>query len=355
MRSLLLRVAALAFCVTQIDVGGVAAQDAPVQAVEEGDESDFFETAPPPDLFPFAKLNRAFFDASTESVLRTKSVISQTLLFNTSNGPIKVCFRDGAENVIRELINHARLWELPNSSVRFDFGANGNPRRCGSNFDSAIRISFAGRGNWSVIGLQSSLTTQTTMNFDSTSGFANPAGRKFRRTVLHEFGHALGLYHEHQNPNGNCTDEINWPVAKTYFFQAGYVASEQEIIENFGNLTTDVVASSFDPNSIMLYNFPKQIFRAELFENEQRPKCHFDYVNFDLSEEDRRAIAANYDADPGKVREQRRQSFERARALFERSAGSKQALALLSVYYPFESVGQADVYVAFAKASLVSQ
>ena len=35
---------------------------------------------------------------------------------------------------------------------------------------------------------------------------------ELRRVVLHEFGHALGLIHEHQNPEGGI--EWNEPAVK---------------------------------------------------------------------------------------------------------------------------------------------
>ena len=34
---------------------------------------------------------------------------------------------------------------------------------------------------------------------------------EMRSTVLHEFGHALGLHHAHQNPESSCEDEFDFP------------------------------------------------------------------------------------------------------------------------------------------------
>ena len=49
------------------------------------------------------------------------------------------------------------------------------------------------------------------MNF---SGFdiAPPPDSEFARIVIHEFGHALGLEHEHQSPFSSCENEFKWDV-----------------------------------------------------------------------------------------------------------------------------------------------
>jgi|GEM_PF-4734912 len=58
--------------------------------------------------------------------------------------------------------------------------------------ESDIRIGFNNSGAWSFVGrIPNALSTQQTMNFGWLDSI----------TVLHEFGHMLGLFHEHQNPN----------------------------------------------------------------------------------------------------------------------------------------------------------
>ena len=57
---------------------------------------------------------------------------------------------------------------------------------------SDIRVNFSQRGSWSYIGTDA---TQIPLeSFTMNLGFVDKA------TVLHEFGHALGLIHEHQSP-----------------------------------------------------------------------------------------------------------------------------------------------------------
>lgn len=71
--------------------------------------------------------------------------------------------------------------------------------------------------------------------------------------VLHEFGHAFGMQHEHQSPNGPI--KWNW-----FALQCAYPSTPFHFIYNFftyRTLTTN--ASKFDPDSIMLYSIPGEI------------------------------------------------------------------------------------------------
>jgi hypothetical protein len=75
-------------------------------------------------------------------------------------------------------------------------------------------------------------------------------------TVLHEFGHALGLDHEHQSP----LSTIRWNEREVFKYYNARTAAEKEIIRKqvLSKLEPDKVTTSkeFDYNSIMLYFFP---------------------------------------------------------------------------------------------------
>ncbi len=69
-------------------------------------------------------------------------------------------------------------------------------------------------------------------------------------TIQHEFGHALGLQHEHQHENSDL--DINWlEVNKAYIDKGG----AKEVKLNFEPLVSDVVSSDYDRQSIMHYGF----------------------------------------------------------------------------------------------------
>jgi hypothetical protein len=77
-------------------------------------------------------------------------------------------------------------------------------------------------------------------------------------TLLHEFGHALGRYHEHLNPNGN---PIKWIKDKVYtYFQNKGLTKEQidtQILRQFDPQT--VLTTPFDEKSIMNYDIDSSI------------------------------------------------------------------------------------------------
>ena len=67
-----------------------------------------------------------------------------------------------------------------------------------------IRVSFdPDDGSWSCVGQQctSVTTSKATMNLDCINPSTNAVTPEERSIILHEFGHALGLLHEHQSPS----------------------------------------------------------------------------------------------------------------------------------------------------------
>ncbi len=139
-----------------------------------------------------------------------------------------------------------------------------------------IRIAFEDDGAWSYLGVDNlEIPMQAaTMNF----------GWLEEGTVLHEFGHALGLAHEHQNPAGGIQwnrevvlRELQGPPNRwTPAMIEHNVFSKYEFDQINGTV--------FDPESIMLYAFP--------------PEWTLNGVGTDenevLSESDRRFIASVY-------------------------------------------------------------
>lgn len=116
-----------------------------------------------------------------------------------------------------------------------------------------IRIDFDdSSGAWSQLGTESLLIknkSEATMNF---GWFDVP-------TVLHEFCHALGMVHEHQNPKGKT---ILWNKNRVYQWAEETQGWSQEktniqIIERYK--LDEINGSTFDSKSIMLYFFPGNI------------------------------------------------------------------------------------------------
>lgn len=146
-------------------------------------------------------------------------------------------------NAVKAVI--ASLFEPLNLSYQFV----NNPNQ------AVIRIAFdpAG-GSWSYVGKQNTTipTNQPTMSF----GWLDVG------CMFHELCHALGMVHEHQNPRDS---PLQWNMSGLLCMMSEtqsppWTQSDIEI-QIVDTYSLDTINSSvFDPNSIMLYFFPKSYF-----------------------------------------------------------------------------------------------
>ncbi|MDC0744060.1 hypothetical protein [Polyangium mundeleinium] len=91
------------------------------------------------------------------------------------------------------------------------------------------------------------------MNF---GGFGEDTpDERIRAVVLHEFGHALGLTHEHMSPAAG----IHWNEEQVYADLSGPPNhwSREIIQKNIFAVREDTNYTTFDPSSIMLYRIKK--------------------------------------------------------------------------------------------------
>lgn len=159
------------------------------------------------------------------------------------NGSVlKVRFLSGSEAMKDKVKMYAKEWEQY-ANIRFDFIEYG---------DADIRVNLDNKGGHnSVIGqLASGIPQeQRTMNFDTTDFATYDA---MHRTVLHEFGHAIGLLHEHYSPLAG----IPWNKELVY--------KELEQSQGWDKMTVDVNlfqqysltythGTTYDRTSIMHY------------------------------------------------------------------------------------------------------
>ena len=148
-----------------------------------------------------------------------------------------------------------------------------------------VRIAFKpGDGSWSYLGTQCMRINppEPTMNF----GWLKPDSddEELRQVVLHEFGHMLGLIHEHQNPDGG----IDWDRDAVIEDLSGPPNNwdadtiEHNIFKQYADGEVDT--TSVDRDSIMMYPIPLKWTKDD-FET---------WFNSELSATDRAFITAKY-------------------------------------------------------------
>lgn len=161
---------------------------------------------------------------------------------------LKVRFLDGDAVVQERLQPFAHQWEQY-ANLKFEFGNDPN---------AELRVSFTQAGSWSYIGTDA-LTiakNQPTINFGWLKK-STPLD-EYSRVVIHEFGHAIGCIHEHQNPATN----VPWDKEAVYKYYQGPPNNwnrSQVDINLFTRYSAELTQfSAFDKDSIMLYPIPNE-------------------------------------------------------------------------------------------------
>jgi len=163
---------------------------------------------------------------------------------------IRCKFLDGDPVVQARVQAIAKQWEA-HANLTLDFVTQGA---------AEIRISFAEKGfSWSTVGTDALTVpaSEATMNY----GWLEPSTslREYERVVRHEFGHALGMIHEHQNPA--ASGQIPWdkPKVYQYYAQQGWSTADVDfnIFQTYSEASTN--HSAFDATSIMQYAVPDSL------------------------------------------------------------------------------------------------
>jgi hypothetical protein len=170
----------------------------------------------------------------------------------TTGDIVTISFLDGDKQVIDKVIHYAQEWtsrDLANLTLDFRLETD----------DTLIRVSFRYQGSWSLLGTscrQKTDRSQPTMNFGWLT--RETPDEEVRRVVLHEFGHAVGLIHEHQNPEG----AIHWDrkaVTRDLSGPPNYWSPEQIEFNMFKPFAeAEVRATPVDKDSIMMYPIPQR-------------------------------------------------------------------------------------------------
>lgn len=162
---------------------------------------------------------------------------------------LRVRFLNGDPTIQNKIVDHAKRW-LQYADINFTFG--NDPQ-------AEIRIEIASDGAaWSNVGTDALSVPQNEATMHYGWFDANTADDEYERTVVHEFGHALGCIHEHQNPAGN----IQWNKDAVYRYYMGPPNNwtkdqvNHNLFEKYSASITQF--SALDAQSIMMYPIPAQ-------------------------------------------------------------------------------------------------
>lgn len=191
-----------------------------------------------------------------DEVTRTKG--RAALLVGTHWGAkrrLSVGFIGGSPAVRQRVANIATAWTRTRADLSFDFwmGLDIDPT------SADIRVSFVQNGrSWSVLGTTARQVPrdEPTMNLGWLTEVL-PEDQA-RSVILHEFGHALGLIHEHQNPHR----PIQWDVDAVVRDLSGppnnwdAATIQTNMFAQYSD--ADLLATDTDPASIMMYAIPQR-------------------------------------------------------------------------------------------------
>jgi hypothetical protein len=176
--------------------------------------------------------------------VRTDAVIQLSYLWDAGD-TVRVAFLDGDPCLQRLVMAAALEWTLhANLVLRF----------VGVVEESDIRVSFADRRSaWSRIGTDCRSVAHPLPTMNLGLLLAEAFEGELKQLVLHEFGHALGLLHEHQHPASGIA--WNRPAVYHFYGQSPYYWNIDDVDENIFDLYSRdrTVHTALDARSIMMY------------------------------------------------------------------------------------------------------
>ena len=222
---------------------------------------------------------------------------------------LSICFFGGSPESRGMIARIAQEWTRE-TSISFDFGAEPEFNSCGGERKYDVRVGFDASGSWSYNGSSARNVAQDkpTMNLH---GIGEKFDVRARKTVLHEFGHVLGLLHEEQNPQAGCREELDADKIRAMGITQQaldsllapvttdrVVSSTTELDQNKQRTLPnngDYISTGFDPKSVM-----RLFWGGAYFKTGEQSKCNGPDVE-GLSEDNIKLVRLLYPPKPAEV------------------------------------------------------
>jgi hypothetical protein len=233
---------------------------------------------------------------------------------------VTVAFNGGNPGVYALIEATAFEWTSNGGRLKFSFRLRDGSFRKWSDSNTSraaeIRIGFftdaARDGYWSTVGTYARRVNagEATMNFGDLGATLSQYydGKNHAEwltsyahtTILHEFGHAIGLNHEHFHPQ--CQPDLKLEEIVSYLTGPPNKWQREQAMYNMDATTYFATVSAkpaftpkIDQSSVMLYSFPDSFYKSGKT-SPCRPSGPLHYAT-QLSAEDRHYYASSYGSD----------------------------------------------------------
>lgn len=193
---------------------------------------------------------------------------------------VRVRILNGTQKFRDTVIKYASEW-TKYANLKFNFVEEGV---------AEIRVKFVSGGSWSLMGTDAlSIKDQdshTLQIYCDTTWDDDYYMKRLRRVIRHEFGHAIGLEHEHLSP----VSGIRWNKPAVFKYYMNSQGWDSATVENalLKKLDAESTNGEFDKSSIMIYSIPNSLMNL--------PDTAMEFIKSttELSSGDQKTIAHLY-------------------------------------------------------------
>jgi len=181
----------------------------------------------------------------------TQAVVANKFYLWPVGATLNVSFADGSIEARKAVAEIAADW-AKHANLKLAFFVDSEPPV------SHVRVKFDDPNCNSALGTSSQFMIDSGDASMRLCHIDHQVGTEwFQRVVLHEFGHALGIEHEHQSPKS----KFEWNKPFVYEYYAKTANWDQFMVDHWIFRKIDPAssdASEYDPDSVMQYSFPAE-------------------------------------------------------------------------------------------------